>query len=107
MKFKFRAEKKDVVTFLWACLLLLVIVSLCVVNIYHITDTNVNAQTNPIPFTFNFIKGFFPPYLGYTIIFWILAIVILTASVSSHFYTREKGFGFKEGKKENGFGRFA
>ena len=107
MKFKFRAEKKDVVAFLWACLLLLVIVSLCVVNIYHITDTNVNAQTNPIPFTFNFIKGFFPPYLGYTIIFWILAIVILTASVSSHFYTREKGFGFKEGKKENGFGRFA
>lgn len=107
MKFKFRAEKKDVVTFLWACLLLLVIVSLCVVNIYHITDTDVNAQTNPIPFTFNFIKGFFPPYLGYTIIFWILAIVILTASVSSHFYTREKGFGFKEGKKENGFGRFA
>ena len=106
MKLKFRAEKKDVVAFLWACLLLLIVVALCIVNIYHISDTNVNADTG-LMFTFNFIKGFFPPYLKYTLIVWIFAIIILTASVSSHFYTREKGFGFKEGKKENGFGRFA
>ena len=106
MKLKFRAEKKDVVAFLWACLLLLIVVALCIVNIYHISDTSVNADTG-FMFTFNFIKGFFPPYLKYTLIVWIFAIIILTASVSSHFYTREKGFGFKEGKKENGFGRFA
>ena len=107
MKLKFRAEKKDVVAFLWACLLLLIVVSMLVVNFYHITSSEINSTQENIGWTFNFVKGFFPPYLGYTIIFWILAIIILTASVSSHFYTREKGFGFKEGKKENGFGRFA
>jgi len=106
MKLKFRAEKKDVVAFLWASLLLLIIVSMCVVNFYNITDTS-GVIANDFSWTFNFVKGFFPPYLGYTIIFWIVAIVLLVASVSSHFYTMEKGFGFKEGKKEEGFGRFA
>lgn len=106
MKLKFRAEKKDVVAFLWACLLLLVIVALCVRNFYHVATDNTYV-TGELSWSFNFIPAFFPPYLGYTLIFWILAIVLLTASVSSHFYTREKGFGFKEGKKEEGFGRFA
>ena len=104
MKLKFRADHKDVVAFLWACLLLLVVVALCVVNFYHIVEQGVDAT---LSWTFNFIPAFFPPYLGYTLIFWILSIVLLTASVSSHFFEREKGFGFKEGKGEKGFGRFA
>lgn len=107
MKLKFRAEHKDIVAYLWACLLLLVVVALCVRNFYHLADDSLAVDNTSIGWTFNFIPALFPPYLGYTIIFWILAIVILTASVSSHFFTREKGFGFKEGKKEEGFGRFA
>lgn len=107
MKLKFRAEHKDIVAFLWACLLLLVVVALCVVNFYHVAGENVDAATQGFSWTFNFIPAFFPPYLGYTFIFWILAIVILTASVSSHFFTMEKGFGIVQGKKEDGFGRFA
>ena len=107
MKLKFRAERKDVIAFLWACLLLLVVVSMCVVNFYHTGSTGNMPEVDGFKWTFNFVKGFFPPYLGYTIIFWVLSIILLTASVSSHFYSREKGFGFKEGKKEEGFGRFA
>lgn len=106
MKLKFRADHKDVIAFLWACLLLLIVVAMCVVNFYHVAGDNLSIGSE-FKWTFNFIKGFFPPYLGYTLIFWVLSIVLLAASVSSHFYTREKGFGFKEGKKEDGFGRFA
>ncbi len=107
MKLKFRAEHKDIVAFLWACLLLLVVVALCVRNFYHVADDGLNISNSKIGWSFNFVPAFFPPYLGYTILFWLLAIVILTASVSSHFFSREKGFGFVEGKKEEGFGRFA
>ena len=107
MKLKFRAEHKDIVAFIWACLLLLIVVALCVVNFYHVADEGVTTLQNDVDWTFNFIPAFFPPRLGYTLIFWVLAIVILTASVSSHFFTMEKGFGIVQGKKEDGFGRFA
>ena len=107
MKLKFRAEHKDFVAYAWACLLLLVIVALCVRNLYHVTDAGTSTTTETLGWTFNFIPAFFPPYLGYTILFWILAVVLLTASVSSHFFTMEKGFGIVQGKKEDGFGRFA
>ena len=107
MKLKFRADHKDIVAFLWACLLLLIVVSLCVVNLYHTAEIGDIPNTQGFKWTFNFIKGFFPPYLGYTLVFWILSIVLLMVSVSSHFFSREKGFGIVEGKKEDGFGRFA
>ncbi len=105
MKLKFRAEKKDVVAFIWACVLLLLIVSICVYNLKDVTnEVEVTRRTG---ISLNPISGLIPPYLGYTILFWLVSIIILTASVSSHFFEREKGFGFIEGKKEDGFGRFA
>lgn len=107
MKLKFRADHKDFVAYAWACLLLLVVVALCVRNLYHVTDAGTSTTTETLGWTFNFIPAFFPPYLGYTILFWIVAVVALTASVSSHFFTMEKGFGIVQGKKEDGFGRFA
>lgn len=107
MKLKFRADHKDIVAFLWACLLLLMVVALCVRNFYHIASSSTGLAEQGFHWTFNFIPAFFPPYLGYTLIFWILAVIILTASVSSHFFTREKGIGIIQGKKEDGFGRFA
>ena len=107
MKLKFRAEHKDVIAFIWACLLLLVVVAMCVVNFYHTSSNDYIPTTDGFVWSFNFIKGFFPPYLGYTLLFWVLSIILLTVSVSSHFFTREKGFGFTEEKKEEGFGRFA
>ena len=36
MKLKFRAEHKDFVAYAWACLLLLIVVDLCVRNLYHV-----------------------------------------------------------------------
>lgn len=105
MKLKFRAEKKDVVAFIWACVLLLLIVSICVYNLKDVTNEAEVARRTGI--SLNPISGLIPPYLGYTIVFWLVSIIILTASVSSHFFEREKGFGFIEGKKEDGFGRFA
>ena len=107
MKLKFRAEKKDVVAFIWACLLLLIVVAMVVKNVYNASNTGINHDTTGFSWSWNFIPAFFPPYIGYTLLFWIVAIVVLLASVSSHFYSREKGFGFKEGKDEKGFGRFA
>ena len=108
MKLKFRADKKDVVAYLWACLLLLVVSALFVRNLYHLTDSTIAAsEAETLGWTWNFVPGFFPPYLKYTILFWIAAIVILTTSLSSHFFERDKGFGFQEGKSEKGFGRFA
>ena len=107
MKLKFRADRKDAIAFLWASLLLLIVVSMCVRNFYHAATTGIGGSTTEFRWSFNFLLGLLPPYLGYTILFWILAMVLLIASVSSHFFTREKGFGFKEGKDEKGFGRFA
>ena len=104
MKLKFRAEKKDFVAFLWACLLLLVVIAICVNNFYHFTYDEVGSD---FKFTFNFVQAFFPPMLKYTLLFWIVSIIALVASVSSHFFSTEKGIGFVEGKKEEGFGRFA
>ena len=107
MKLKFRADRKDVIAYLWVCLLLLIVVAMCVRNLYHVADSTLTLDGNHIDWSFNFIPAFFPPYLPYTIVFWILSVVILTISVSSRFFTMEKGFGFVEGKKEDGFGRFA
>ena len=107
MKLKFRAEKKDVVAFIWGCLLLLLIISVCVYNLKDISYEDVAVSRAKTGISFNPILGLLPPYIGYTLVFWIVGIIILIASVSSHFFEREKGFGFKEGKNDKGFGRFA
>ena len=107
MKLKFRADHKDIVAYLWGCLLLLLVVAMCVVNLYHVADSTVKITNGHINWSFNIIPAFFPPYVLYTISFWILAVVVLTVSVSSKFFSMEKGFGIVQGKKEDGFGRFA
>ena len=107
MKLKFRAEHKDIVAYIWGCLLLLLVVAMLVVNLYHVADSTVKITNGHINWSFNIIPAFFPPYLLYTILIWILAVVVLTVSVSSKFFSREKGFGIVQGKKEDGFGRFA
>lgn len=107
MKLKFRADHKDIVAYIWGCLLLLFVVAMLVVNLYHVADSELEMVNNHINWSFNIIPAFFPPYLLYTIAFWILAVVVLTFSVSSRFFTTEKGFGIVQGKKEDGFGRFA
>ncbi|HOZ53741.1 MAG TPA: type IV secretory system conjugative DNA transfer family protein [Bacilli bacterium] len=100
-KLKFRAEEKDIFAFILVCILLLYLVCLGVVNLYDIK----NAET----FSFTFIpyKAFFPNYIFYTITFYIIAIVLIIASVSSYFFTREKGLGIIKGKKEDGYSRWA
>ena len=86
MKLKFRAEKKDVVAFIWACVLLLLIVSICVYNLKDVTNEAEVARRTGV--SLNPISGLIPPYLGYTIVFWLVSIIILTASVTSHFFER-------------------
>ena len=90
MKLKFRADKKDFMVFLYASLLLLVGVAIVVVNAYGILN-------EPDPkFTFNFIPALFPPRLWYTLLGWIVLLAVLVFAVENPFFTREKGFGFKE-----------
>ena len=108
MKLKFRAEKKDVVAYIWGCLLLLIVVAMVVRNLYHVTGSSISEkEVETLGWTFNFVPAFFPPYVGYTFLFWIIAVLVLTFSIKDKFFDREKGFGFKEGKDEKGYGRFA
>lgn len=108
MKLKFRAEKKDVVAYIWGCLLLLIVVAMVVRNLYHVTGSSISEkEVETLGWTFNFVPAFFPPYVGYTFLFWVISVLVLTFSIKDKFFDREKGFGFKEGKEEKGFGRFA
>ena len=77
MKLKFRAERKDFIAFIWASLLLLVVVAMCVRNFYHAATDGIGGSTSEFAWTFNFVPALFPPYEGYTLLFWILAMIIL------------------------------
>jgi len=100
MKLKFRAEKKDVKAFILVCILLLYIVCLAVLNIASFSQTGEFHGINPIP-------AFSPKYILTTLVYYIILVVALLATVSSKFYDREKGLGFEYGKKEDGYSRWA
>ncbi len=99
MKLKFRAEKKDVVAFVTVALVVLVVVAFCVANITSIIN-------NGTP-TVNILYAFIPNNIALTIIIWIALIGAAFGASSSYFFEREKGFGFTDQPKENGYSRWA
>ena len=97
---KFRAEPKDALIFLLFCIFLFYVVSLGVLNLNSIALTSKAHGFNPLP-------AFSPKFLYPTVVFFIIALIVIIASVSSHFFEREKGFGFMSSKSNKGHSRWA
>ena len=101
MKLKFRADSKDVIVFLLFSLVLFYVVAIGILNISIFLEEGTFHGFNPFPV---FSKDFFAP----TMVFFLLAIIIILTSVSSYFFEREKGFGFSTSpKSEKGYSRWA
>lgn len=100
MKLKFRAEKKDVVAFVIVAIFVLFIVAFCVANVLSV----INYQTAA---GLNILLAFTPTSAPLTLIIWIALIGMAFGSNTSYFFEREKGFGFTDMPKENGYSRWA
>jgi type IV secretion system protein VirD4 len=95
MKFKFRADSKDIMYFVIFATFLLYLVAIGILNMASLAQNSVFYGFNPI-------EAFSPQYLGPTIVFYLLALIGIIVSVSSYFWEKEKGFGFKLGKPDKG-----
>lgn len=93
MKLKFKAELKDIKYFVIFALILVYPAALVVANLYSLADNSTFAGLNPIT---AFSKEQFPA----TIVVYVLMLIGIFVSVSSYFFDREKGIGFKVGKSE-------
>ena len=89
MKLKFKATGSDLLKYGIVALLFLYVVAIGVLNLSSFAKTGSFHGMNPIP-------AFYPEYLLYTIVFFIAGLVMITLIVSSHFFEREEGFGFKK-----------
>ncbi|MDD2202942.1 MAG: type IV secretory system conjugative DNA transfer family protein [Bacilli bacterium] len=93
MKFKFRADTKDIIYFVIFAVFLLYLVAIAILNLASLAQRTTFYGWNPI-------EAFSPQFIGPTLIFYILSLVGIIVSVSSYFWDKEKGFGFQTGKPE-------
>ena len=100
MKLKIRAEKKDVIAFVLMSVFVLLIIALCVSNVLSILHDGVPAGLN-------IFKEFNGSSFALTMVIWIAVIGTVFGSTSSYFFEREKGFGWTDIPKENGYSRWA
>ena len=100
MKLKFRAEKKDVIAFILMSFFVLIIIALCVSNVLSILHDGV-------PSGLNIFKEFNSSSVALVIVIWLAVIGTVFGSTSSYFFEREKGFGWTDIPKENGYSRWA
>ena len=100
MKLKFRAEKKDFVAFGVVSLIVLLILAIAVSNVLSLVQTGV-------PTGLNIFSNMTGNTIAITIFLWLAVIGVVFGSVSSYFFEREKGFGFTDTPKENGYSRWA
>jgi len=101
MKLKFRAEPKDLLTFLIFCVVLLYLVSIAVLNLSSFAENSTFHGLNPLP-------AFSSKYILATIIGFVVILAAILMSVSSYFFERDKGIGIStEPKKEKGYSRWA
>ena len=92
MKFKFRADKKDIVIFIIFCIVLLYLIAIAVVNLHSVFVDGEFTGLNPFP-------AFNSENLFTTIVFYVVALVAIFVSSSSYFFEREEGFGITTEKK--------
>ena len=100
MKLKFRADAQDVLIFVLFAIFLLYVVAIGVLNIPVLLNEGHFYGLNPFP-------AFGPQYLFTTLLFYILFLGGIFATVSSYFFEREEGFGFTTNKKDKGYSRWA
>lgn len=101
MKLKFRAEPRDILIFVIFCIFLFYFVGIGVINSLTFIREGTLAGLNPVPI---FSSMYFAP----TMVFYLIALIAVIASVSSYFFEREKGVGFKMSpKEEKGYSRWA
>jgi len=95
MKFKLRADAKDIKYFVIFAIFLLYLVAILVLNLASITQRNVWYGLNPM-------EAFTPDFIGPTLVFYLLALVGIIVSAASYFWDVDKGVGFKMGKEDKG-----
>lgn len=100
MKLKFRAEKKDVIAFAIVAAFVFLIVAICVANVISIINDGVPAGIN----IFYALTRNSAPL---TFLVWLALVGVAFGSNSSYFFEREKGIGFTDQPKENGYSRWA
>ena len=100
MKFKFRADPEDLLIFIMFAIFLFYIVCITVANIHMFAVEGHLSGLNPF-------YAFDPSIIGATIVFYLVSLLGLFASVSSWFFDREKGFGITTDKKDKGYSRWA
>lgn len=97
---KFRAEPKDIMMFIAFCFFLLYMVAIGVLNATSLLNTG--TFYGVVPF-----EAFSGEYIATTLTFFFLVLIGIFVAVSSYFFDREKGFGFKTSKKDKGYSRWA
>ena len=100
MKLKFRAEKKDVIAFIVIAVFMFFLIAVCVANVVSILNDGVPAGLN-------MFRGISGSSVALTFLIWIAVVGTVFGSTSSYFFEREKGFGYTDIPKENGYSRWA
>ena len=100
MKLKFRAERKDVVAFFLVAFFVLLIVAFVVSNVLSLLHEGTISG-------FKIWEAFTKDAAPLTLIAWIALVGVAFGSNTSYFFEREKGFGFTDQPKENGYSRWA
>lgn len=100
MKLKFKADAQDVLIFVIFVIFLFYIVCLGVLNFPELAINGRFYGFNPLP-------ALAPSRLLTTIVFYIISLAGIFASVSSYFFERESGFGFSTEKASKGYSHWA
>ncbi len=99
MKFKFRADPKDIKKFVLFSIFLLYMSAIVVLNAHTLaTEGRVYGI---VPFA-----AFTPKYIGATLTIFGLVMLGIFGAVGSYFFDRDKGFGFTTEKKPDGYSRW-
>ena len=100
MKLKFKADAQDVLIFVLFAIFLFYIVCLGVLNFPELAINGHFYGLNPLP-------ALAPSRILTTVVFYLLFLGAIFASVSSYFFERESGFGFSTEKSSKGYSHWA
>ena len=100
MKLRFRVNSKDIMVFGIFSVALFYLVAIAVLNITKFANTQEFHGFNPLP-------AFSAEYIFPTLVFFILALIVIISSVSSLIFERKSGVGFEiSDKEEKGYSRW-
>ena len=100
LKLKFRSDSEDLLIFIIFAIFMFYVVCICVANIHTFATDGVLSGINPLP-------AFDPKVILTTIVFYLIALVVLLFSVKSTFFEMDEGFGITTDKKDKGYSRWA